>query len=45
MSKVVVILINFVLKRYENNYPQVFLKKCKYIEKVKNRGLDKLLMT
>ena len=28
-----VILIDFVLKKYENYYAQVFLKECKYIEK------------
>ena len=29
------ILINSVLKKDENYYPQVFLKECKYIEKGK----------
>ena len=34
-----VLLIDFVLKRDENYYPQVFLKKCKYTEKEKKKGL------
>ena len=31
----VVILTDFILKKDENYYPQVFLKKCKQIEKEK----------
>ena len=31
----VVTLTNFVLKKDENYYPQVFLKECKYTEKEK----------
>ena len=30
-----IILIDFVLKKGENYYPQVFLKECKHIEKEK----------
>ena len=26
--------VDFVLKKDENYYPQVFLKECKYIEKI-----------
>ena len=29
------VTINFILKKDENHYPKVFLKKCKYIEKEK----------
>ena len=29
-----VVSIDFVLKKDENYYPQVFLKECKYIEKI-----------
>ena len=28
-----VITIDFVLEKYENYYPQVYLKECKFIEK------------
>ena len=28
-------LLDYVLKKDENRYPQVFLKECKYIEKEK----------
>ena len=31
----IVILIDFVLKKDEQFYPQAFLKECKYIEKEK----------
>ena len=31
-----VILINFIRKKDESYYPQVFLKECKYIERKKN---------
>ena len=27
-----VITIDFILKKYENYFPQAFLKECKYIE-------------
>ena len=33
------ILINFVFGKEENNYLQVFLKECKYIEKEKESDL------
>ena len=33
------ILINFVFGKEENNYLQVFLKECKYIEKEKKSDL------
>ena len=39
-----VILIDFVLKKDEKYYLQVFFKKCKYIEKAK-KELGVLLMT
>ena len=32
-----VILLDFVLTKDENNYPQVFLKECKYIGKKMTR--------
>ena len=31
----VLILTDFVIKKDENYYPQLFLNECKYIEKVK----------
>ena len=37
-----VINLDSALKKDGNNYPQVFLKECKYIAK---KGLDILLMT
>ena len=39
-----VIEIDFILKKNENYYPQIFLIECKYIEK-KKWLLDILLMT
>ena len=30
-----VILVDFIIKKDENYYPQLFLKECKYIEKEK----------
>ena len=32
-TRLAVILIDFLLKKDENYYPQVFLKECKYIGK------------
>ena len=40
----VVILIDFVLKKDKNYHPRVFLKECKYTEKGEKRCLDILLM-
>ena len=39
-----VILIDFVFKKDQNYYTEMFFKECKYIEKEKKR-LDILLMT
>ena len=39
-----VILNDFVLKKEEEFYPQVFLKECNYVEKEKKQ-LDILLKT
>ena len=39
-----VLVINSVLKKDENCYPQVFLKECRYIEKEK-KWLDIFLLT
>ena len=35
-----VISLHFTLKKYENYYPQVFLRKCKYTEKKVSTNIE-----